>query len=214
VNSPKGIVFLYSLDTSDISKKTDKVLKMLDDVVNFVEKENVVQVITDNAANYKAVGELLMQKQEHLYWNPCVAHCIDLIFEYFEKHLKVHHTTIKKERMITTYIYSRTMLISIMKKFTNGRDLIKPGMTRFAIAYLTLACLHELKASLMSMFSSKEWKTSKFGTSQEGRKVQNMALDSRFWKNVTMCLKVVAPLMVLLHLVDLDVKPTMGFIYE
>ncbi|KAL5159642.1 hypothetical protein HKD37_15G043929 [Glycine soja] len=55
---------------------------------------------------------------------------------------------------------------------------------------------------------------SKFGTSQEGRKVQNVALDSRFWKNVTMCLRVAAPLMVVLRLVDSDVKPTMGFIYE
>ena len=43
------------------------------------------------------------------------------------------------------------MLISIMKKFTNGRDLIRPGMTRFATTYLTLACLHELKASLNHM---------------------------------------------------------------
>jgi len=75
------------------------------------------------------------------------------------------------------------MLISIMKNFTNGRDLIRPGMTRFATTYLTLACLHELKASLMSMLSSQEWKTSKFGTSQEWRKIENMALDSWFWKN-------------------------------
>ncbi|XP_028220311.1 uncharacterized protein LOC114401941 [Glycine soja] len=195
---PKGTVFLYSLDTSDISKTADKVLKMLDDVVDFVGEENVVQVITDNAANYKAAGELLMHKRENLYWTPCAAHCIDLIFEDFEKHLKVHQTTITKGRRITTYIYGRTMLISIMKKFTNGRDLIRPGMTRFATTYLTLACLHELKASLMSMFSSEEWKTSKFETSQEGRKVQNMALDSRFWKNITMCLKVAAPLMVAL----------------
>jgi len=29
-----------------------------------------------------------------------------------------------------------------------------------------------------------------------------------------MCLKVVAPLMVVLRLVDLDVKPAMSFIYE
>ncbi|KAL5161820.1 hypothetical protein HKD37_07G019042 [Glycine soja] len=214
VNSPKGTVFLYSLDTSDISKTTDKVLKMLDDVVDFVGEENVVQVITDNAANYKAAEELLMHKRENLYWTSCAAHCIDLIFVDFEKHFKVHQTTITKGRRITTYIYGRTMLISIMKKFTNGRDLIRPGMTRFATAYLTLACLHELKASLMSMFSSEEWKTSKFGTSQEERKVQNMALDSRFWKNVIMCLKVAAPLMVVLRLVDSDVKPAMGFIYE
>ncbi|XP_017423543.2 uncharacterized protein LOC108332746 [Vigna angularis] len=210
VNSPKGTIFLYSLDTSDISKTADKVFKMLDDVVEFVGQENVVQVVTDNAANFKAVGELLMQKREKLYWTPC----IDLILEDFDKNLKVHELTIKKGRKITTYIYGRSMLISLLKKFTQGRDLIRPGVTRFAIAYLTLACLHELKASLLTMFSSEEWKTSKFGTSQEGRKVEHVVLDSRFWKNVSTCLKVVAPLMVVLILVDSDVKPAMGFIYE
>ncbi|KAG5059997.1 hypothetical protein JHK87_001026 [Glycine soja] len=103
-----------------------------------------------------------------------------------------------KGRRISTYIYGKIMLISIMKKFTNGRDLIKPSMHRFSMTYLTLSCLHELKASLMNMFSSEEWKTSKMG----------------LWKNVTMCLKVVAPFMMVLRLADLDVKPTMGFIYE
>ena len=66
VNSPKGTVFLYSLDTSDISKIADKVFKMLDDVVEFVGEENVVQVVTDNAANFKAAGELLIKQREHL----------------------------------------------------------------------------------------------------------------------------------------------------
>ncbi|XP_052736666.1 uncharacterized protein LOC108336588 [Vigna angularis] len=197
-----------------IMSDADKVFKMLDDVVEFVGEENVVQVVTDNAANFKAAEELLMQKREKLYWTPCAAHCIDLIFEDFEKNLKVHELTIKKGRKITTYIYGRSMLISLLKKFTKGRDLIKPGVTRFATAYLTLACLHELKASLLTMFSSEEWKTSKFGTSQEGRKVAHVVLDSRFWKNVSICLKAAAPLMVVLRLVDSDVKPAMGFIYE
>ena len=88
VNSPRGTVFLYSLDTSDISKTADKVFKMLDDVVEFVGEENVVQVVTDNAANFKTAKELLMQKREKLYWTPCTTHCIDLIFEDFEKKFK------------------------------------------------------------------------------------------------------------------------------
>jgi len=66
----------------------------------------------------------------------------------------------------------------------------------------------------MSFFSSNEWKSSKFGTWIEGRKIEHEVLDSRFWKNVTTCLKVVAPLMVVLRLVDSYVKPAMGFIYE
>jgi len=54
VNSPKGIVFLYSLDISNISKITNEVFKMLNDVVTFVGEDNVVQVITDNVVNFKA----------------------------------------------------------------------------------------------------------------------------------------------------------------
>jgi len=149
---------------------------MLENAVEFVGEENVVQVVTDNAANFKAARELFMQKREHLYWTLCVAHCIDLIFENFEKQLKVHETTIKKGKRITTYIYGRAMLITILKTFTNGRDLIRPEMTRFDTTYLTLACLYEMKTSLMTMFNSEKWKTGKFGNSQEGRKVQNVVL--------------------------------------
>ncbi|XP_016177771.1 uncharacterized protein LOC107620063 [Arachis ipaensis] len=81
VNSPKGTFFLYSLDTSDISKTTDKVVKMLEDAVEFVGEENVVQIVTDNAANYKAAGERMMETRKSLYWTPCAAHCIDLILD-------------------------------------------------------------------------------------------------------------------------------------
>ncbi|KAH9612281.1 hypothetical protein KSS87_003288 [Heliosperma pusillum] len=56
VNSPKGTVFLSSIDTYDISETTDNVLKMLDAIVDRVGEENVVQIVTDNAANYKAAG--------------------------------------------------------------------------------------------------------------------------------------------------------------
>ncbi|KAL9672136.1 hypothetical protein QQ045_028384 [Rhodiola kirilowii] len=53
-------------------------------------EENVIQVVTDNAANFKAGGELLMLKRRNLYWTPCVVHCTDLIFEDFEKELILH----------------------------------------------------------------------------------------------------------------------------
>ena len=60
VNSPMGTIFLYSIDTSDISKTTEKVCQMLGEVVDSVGEENVVQVVTDNATNYKLAGEMLM----------------------------------------------------------------------------------------------------------------------------------------------------------
>ncbi|WVY95651.1 hypothetical protein V8G54_027802 [Vigna mungo] len=168
---PNHLRLLRRVGSSIHLSTSPSLVQMLDDVEEFIEEENVVQVVNDNATN-----------------------------------CKVHQITIKKGRRITTYTYDRAMLISMLKKFTKSRDLIWPGMTRFATSYLTLACLHELKASLMNFFSSNDWKSTKFGTSIEGRKIEHV--------NVTTCLKVVLPLIVVLRLVDSDIELAMGFIYE
>ncbi|XP_052181647.1 uncharacterized protein LOC127794517 [Diospyros lotus] len=154
VNSPKGTIFLTSIDTFD-SKTADKVFEMFDMIVEKVGEENVVQVVIDNTANYKVVGEMPMEKMKGLYWTPCAAHCIDLILEDFEKNIKVHVTTIIKARRISTYIYSKTLLIFMLRHFTKGRDLIRPTVTCFATTYLTLG-------ALMTMFTSKSWEFSSF----------------------------------------------------
>jgi len=59
----KGQFFLSSVDTSNMSKTADKVFEMLDAIVERIGEENVVQVVTDNAANYKTAGQLLMEKK-------------------------------------------------------------------------------------------------------------------------------------------------------
>jgi len=62
------------------------------------------------------------------------------------------------------------MLISMLKKYTNGRDLVRLGMTRFATAYLNLSCLREMKAFLMRLFSSEEWKKISLELHKRGKK--------------------------------------------
>ncbi|KAK4284916.1 hypothetical protein QN277_001685 [Acacia crassicarpa] len=71
VNSPKGTIFLKSVDASDISKTTDKIFKMIDDVVKEVGEKHVIQVVMDNAASYKAAGEMLMEKRRD-----CIGHLV------------------------------------------------------------------------------------------------------------------------------------------
>ncbi|KAF7802171.1 hypothetical protein G2W53_041282 [Senna tora] len=118
--NPKGTVFLSSKDVSDVSKTVEKVFEMLDEILEQVGQENVVQVIADNAGNYKAAGEMLMAKRK--------------------------------------------------RHFTKGKDLIRPAVTRFATAYLTLSCLFDNKAPLMTMFSSQQWKSSRFTSLEIGKK--------------------------------------------
>ncbi|CAN1787710.1 hypothetical protein LINPERHAP1_LOCUS17765 [Linum perenne] len=190
VNSPKGTVFIESLDTSHYSKYTQKVFEMLDDVVEKVGEENVIQVISDNASAYKAAGAKLMEKK-----------------------LPIHKTTIAKGRKITNYIYGRAMLISMLKDFTKGGELIRPALTRFAPAYLTLGCLNEHKGDLMSMFSSETWRKSTFSSTREGKRIQGIVLDSIFWTSVLTCLRDAMPLMKVLRLVDSDESPSMPFLY-
>ncbi|KAK4278737.1 hypothetical protein QN277_016540 [Acacia crassicarpa] len=50
VHSSMGIVFLKSIDASHITKTTEKIFQMIDEVVVEVGEENVVQVVMDNAA--------------------------------------------------------------------------------------------------------------------------------------------------------------------
>ncbi|XP_068503728.1 uncharacterized protein [Phaseolus vulgaris] len=214
VNSPRGTVFLKSIDASDICKTADKIFKMVDDIVEEVGEEDVIQIVTDNAANYKAAGELLMQKRKKLYWTPCAAHCIDLMLEDFEKKIPLHHDTIANGKKITTYIYSRTGLISLLHKYSEGKDLIRPANTRFATSYLTLGCLNDNRGSLIKMFTSSEWQSSQFAKTRDGGLVENLIMDKGFWKSILNCLRGALPLIKVLRMVDSDEKPAMGFIYE
>ncbi|XLS45017.1 hypothetical protein HN51_001882 [Arachis hypogaea] len=214
VNSPKETVFLKSINASDICKTAEKIFKMIDEVVEEVGEENVVQVVTDNAANYKKAGQILIKKRKDLYWTLCAAHCIDLMLEDFKKKLALHRDTIAKGRRLTTYIYSRTSLISLLQQHTKGRDLVRPGMTRFATSYLTLGSLNEKKNPIIRMFISDEWKASKCSKTRDGKNIENIVLDKKILKNIIHCLRGAYPLLHVLCIVDSEGKPAMGYMYS
>ncbi|KAF1870840.1 hypothetical protein Lal_00030150 [Lupinus albus] len=46
VHSPRGTFFLKSIDAYHIAKTTDRIFKMIDEVVEEIEEDNVVQVVT------------------------------------------------------------------------------------------------------------------------------------------------------------------------
>lgn len=213
VHSVKGIVFLKSVNASDICKNVDSIFKMVDEVVEEVGEENVVQVV-NSLGNYKVVGKMLMEKRKRIWWTPCVAHCIGLMLEDFENKLVVHKETIANGKKITSYIYSRNFLIALLHHFTKGKDLVKPAVSKSATSYLTLGCLNDNKEAMMRMFTSEQWKSSYYAGTTNGKHVANVVMDGKFWKNIGVCLKGANPLIKVLHLVSSDEKPAMGFIYE
>ncbi|KAK1563622.1 hypothetical protein Q3G72_030200 [Acer saccharum] len=99
VNNSYGTVFLKSVDTSDAIKDTTLLLNLLYLMVEEIGEDLVVQVVTDNATNYKKTSEMLMQKRTWLWWTPCVAHCIDLMLEKIGS-LPQHQNALKKAKKV------------------------------------------------------------------------------------------------------------------
>ncbi|XP_028113555.1 uncharacterized protein LOC114311629 isoform X2 [Camellia sinensis] len=214
VNSPSGTVFIKSIDTSSAIKNSMKLFEMLDDIVNEIGEENVVQVVTDSASVYVGVGRLLEEKRTKLFWSPCAAHCLDLMFSDIGE-LTVFKDTIIKAEEIAMYIYRHAWVLDLFRKFAKNRELTRPAVTRFATAFLTLKSFQDRKLQLRAMFASEEWARSSYSTSVNAKKAQGTILgDTRFWKAIKYCLKCVLPLVKILRLVDGDEKPAMGFIYE
>ena len=99
--------------------------------------DNVVQIITDNAANYVAAGRLLMERHPSLFWSPCAAHCIDLMLEDVGK-IPFIKEVVDQARSITKFIYNHAWVLSLMRRCTRNRELLRPGITRFATNFISL----------------------------------------------------------------------------
>ena len=88
-----------------------------------------------------------------------------------------------------------------------GGDLVRPGITRFATSFLTLASMQKHKNGLRSLFICDEWQHSKFSTSQEGTQAENIVLSVGFWQNLENCLRASQPLLIALRIADGDETP-------
>ncbi|KAK9070497.1 hypothetical protein SSX86_010899 [Deinandra increscens subsp. villosa] len=213
VNTPRGSMFIESVDASSYSHTGDNMFKLFDQFIQKVGSESVIRIVTDSASNNVSAGKLVEAKYPHIYWTPCAAHCIDLMFEDI---FKLSHLKIALEKAITvnTYIYNRTLLLNMMREFTGQKDMVRPAKTRFATAFITLSCFKANKKALRKMFTSSEWTNSKFAKEVGGRQTENTILFPAFWNNVNVAVKVGGPLLGVLRLVDGERKPPMGYIYE
>ncbi|KAL6514877.1 hypothetical protein OROGR_020456 [Orobanche gracilis] len=177
INTPRGSMFVESVDASSYSHTGQKMFELLDRFIQRVGPDDVVQVVTDSASNNVLAGKLLEDKYPHLYWTPCAAHCLDLIFEDIFK-LPDLKRTFERAVQINTYIYNRTMVLNMMRDFTGHRDMVRPATTRFATAFLTLSCFQKQKKNLRSMFTSDIWTKSKFAKEVGGKQVLQRPLHA------------------------------------
>ncbi|XP_052304289.1 uncharacterized protein LOC18107321 [Populus trichocarpa] len=213
VYCPKGTIFLKTVDVSDVSKTARLLYQLFREVVLYVGVENIVHMVTDNAANYVAAGKLLMEEFPSIFWSPCVAHCINLILQDIGK-LQSVCCVIKHASGITKYIYNHCYPLYLMKKFTGGKEILRPAPTRFATNFIALQSILAHKDELRAMVTSREWVSSAYAKDSKGKKFVESVLDSLFWEECAIIVRMSEPLIRVLRMVDGDDRPSMGYLYD
>jgi hypothetical protein len=142
-NSPAGTFFLGLVDASSEVADGRMLADLIEKQIEKIGKEYVVQVVTDNGANFKAAGRILTERIPTLFWTPCAVHCLDLLLEDVGK-IKEFHKCIDSAKKVCRFIYKHGRLLDQMRDKLGG-DLVRLAVTRFAISFLTLASMHRHK---------------------------------------------------------------------
>jgi len=120
---------------------------------------------------------------------------------------------IEQAKAFTIFVYGHTRTLECMRYFTEGKEIVRPGVTRFASTFLTLNSILEKKDQLRKMVVHNRWDSLRDVKSKKGKDATAIVLNPTFWKDVKLTVSVFEPLFKVLRLVDGDVKPSMGFVY-
>ena len=212
VHCHKGTMFIKPMDASEHIKDAATICELLDGFIQEIGVQNVVQVVTDNAANYVSAGRMLMERHPTLFWTPCAAHCLDLLLEDMGK-LSFIKEAVDMARSIPKFIYNHAFVLSLMRRFTRNKELRRPAITRFATTFITLQSLLRCQFELKQMFVSDDWRACRYSKRPDGRAIAKMVYSETFWHGVQEACAVSEPIVKVLRLVDGE-KLAMAYLYE
>ena len=214
--SPVGEHFLGSVDTSGHTKTAAYQASIIEKFIEDVGSQNVVQIATDNASVMKAAAEIITNKYDHIYFQGCAVHAMNLLLGDIAK-AKWITEVLKKARTIVTFIKKRHMPLAVFRKHEKKYSLVLAGKTRFGSNFMMVDRLLEVRQALEQSVVDEQW-TSYVTTLRDDRKkktrtmsrdVKKNILDDHFWQRCTNFQEVVAPLMYALRDFDSG-EPGMG----
>ncbi|RVX13598.1 hypothetical protein CK203_010158 [Vitis vinifera] len=209
---PEGIMFLRSVDVSDIMNSADALYELLKEVVEEVGVRNVLQVITNGEEQYLVAGKRLSDTFPTLYWAPCASRCLDLMLEDFGK-LEWINATLEQAKSIARFVYNHNVVLNMMRRYTFGNDIVAPGMTRFATNFMTLKRMVDLKQNLQDMITSQEWMDCPCSKKPGGLEMLDLISNHSFWSSCILIVHLTDPLLRVFRIVGNEKRPAMGYVY-
>ncbi|XP_031261742.1 uncharacterized protein LOC116119943 [Pistacia vera] len=190
----KGVCFVKSVDALDVVKDVATLFSLFEEIALWVGPNNIVHLVTDNRANYKATGRMLSKKYSSITWCPCAAHCINLMLKD---------------------IAEMSHIVNLSKRASEGwTEIIRPSATNFATTFIALSSLHQHKHDLQSTVKDKTFVESRYAKTNQGKAFISIVVDNRFWDDIDIISKVVSPLMHMLQIVDSDERPSIRYVYD
>jgi len=212
IDAVLGATFLNSEDSTGQTKDAPYIAKHICKAIELVGAENVVQVITDNAANCKAAWAIIAKKYPRIACSPCVAHCLDLLLEDWGK-LSVA-AVVGDVADVVKFINGHDGSRALMKKHSPDKGLLKPADTRFGTNLIMVERMVDLKDNLQEMVASRKYKAwvSKRGLEEASNPITKFIASDSFWASCQLYVDINKPVYELLRLVD-GSAPVIGKVY-
>ena len=213
VSSCLGTYFLRAVDAGKDGEKItgDFIFKHIRQAILEVGEDNVVQVVTDNASNCKAMGEMVEAEFPRIVWTPCAEHCIDLLMEDIAK-LPWMQPIVADATKLTTFFRKKHQALSIFRSHST-LDMVRPSKTRFAYMYLVLQRLFKLRDPLLQTVVDPKWRNMHNSQDERTKYLQRKVLDDTFWVEVQSLTVALQPLYVLLRVTDME-GSTLGLVFH
>jgi hypothetical protein len=187
-------------------KTKEYIAQKLKSIIEEVGRHNVVQIITDNAANCKGAGLLIESEYDNIFWTPCVVHTLNLALKSICKakvprnveeeivwtKLEFINSVRGDATTIKNFIINHGMRLSMLEKVSHLK-LLSIAETRFASFVCMLKRRVEVKMPLKQMVISEEWEIYR-DDDQISSFVHETVLNDVWWGKVEFILKITTPI--------------------
>lgn len=191
------------------------------EVIDEVGPKNVVQVITDNAANWKGVVLMIESKYKNIFWTPCVVHTLNLALKNIcapkdDEDDNAELIWIKDiaddAAFIKNYIMKHSMRLSMFNEFSKLKFLAVAD-TRFASVFVMMKRFLLIKDALVQMVVSDKWTAYREDDQGKAQAVKEKVLYDMWWDNIRYIITFIDLIYSMLRAADTD-KPCLHLIYE
>ncbi|CAO2814660.1 unnamed protein product [Amaranthus hypochondriacus] len=210
VSSPRGVMFLKSVDINEGDEADNLFVDVLSDAIVEIGPRNVLQIITHLGQASSAFETVILEKFPHIFWSPCTSHSINLLMEEIAE-LDWMKAVVLCARGIEQVISSFQRYSSCFKY--NLMDISDTDSLKFAPSFCLVHRICQMKQDLQDLVMSNQWKQWKLTALCDVVNTEATVLGDEFWSRAQLMLQLCDPFVKLLATFNID-KSVMGDVYD